>query len=241
MVLVVGFYLWAVARRVPGAVDALTGAILAFALVGPGTAGLRSLVAPQGLPLLVAGLIQGAVAWRHPGSARCLLSACCLAAVAAFELMPRGLAAKPGLLTSHLALAVVLLVGAVFTDRFAKLLRMLGAAMIFALAVAALADDVSGFHDLPQPILGAYPAICIAIALLYGYLLGSHLYLASAATTLLAWLAVAGSQTYQSVRHAMAGLDYLALAIVSFLVALAISLMKAGPLRERFQRWREKR
>ena len=241
LVLAVGFYLWAVVRRVPGAVDALTAAVLAFCLVGPGTAGLESPAAFQGLPLLAAGLIQGAVALEHRSSGRSLLSLCCLAAGAAWGLVPDWLAARPGLLASHVALPAVLLVGAVFSDPMARSLRWLGAVMLFAMAVAAQVDRASGFQDLPQPLLGAYPAMCIAIALLYGHLLGSRPYLASAASTAVAWAAVGGSRTYPSLRHAVAGLDYLALAIVSFLLALAISLVKAGPLRERLRRWRESR
>ncbi len=238
MILAAAFYLWAVARRAPHAVEALSAALLLLTFVGRATGGLGSLAAPQGAPLLLAGLVQAGMLVRQPHSARCLLAAACLVAGAGLEWLRDWFAAEPGLLSLHLALAGVLGVGAAYRDAFATFLRGLGAAMLFSLSVAAMAGRTSGFDELPLLIQAIYPALATALALASGYLLRSHLYLASAAATATAWVAVAAAHTYHSLRQTLAGLDYLAFAAVSFLVAILISLMKIRPLRERLRRWK---
>jgi hypothetical protein len=238
MSLAAAFYLWAVVRRAPHAVESLTAALVLWTFVGRATGGLDSLAAPRGVPLLLAGLVQAGALVRRPHSARCLLAAACLVAGAGLEWLRAWFAAEPGLLSLHLALAGVLVVGAAFRDPFAKFLRCLGAVMLFSLAIAAMAGRASGFHELPPPVHAIYPALAIALALAYGHLLRSHLYLASAAATATGWVAVAATHGYHSLRQTVGGLDYLAFAAVSFLVAILISLMKVGPLRERLRRWR---
>ena len=54
------------------------------------------------------------------------------------------------------------------------------------------------------------------------------MYLAIAAVNLAAWLTHSGSETYQQLRRAVVGLDQIAFGMLFFLIALAISLRKAG-------------
>ncbi|MFI5459502.1 MAG: hypothetical protein ACHRXM_29095 [Isosphaerales bacterium] len=55
-----------------------------------------------------------------------------------------------------------------------------------------------------------------------------RLYLAIAAVDLAAWLAYLGSERYHQLRRVLVGLDQIAWGMVFFLIAMAISLRKAG-------------
>ena len=116
-----GFYAYAALRRVPLAVEALTAALAALAVVGPGTLDLHGLVAPT----------DPGRSWRSP---RCNWGSGCArrecVAVPGRGGMPgrrdddRG-ADLPhrGPIAFHLALAVVLVLGAAFDDALGRLLR----------------------------------------------------------------------------------------------------------------------
>jgi len=55
--LLVGFYLWAAVRRVPGAIWGGLGAFALFSIVGPQTLGTRTLIEPAPWPLILVGVI----------------------------------------------------------------------------------------------------------------------------------------------------------------------------------------
>jgi hypothetical protein len=67
------FYAYAVLRRTPLAIEALTAALAALAVVGPDTLDLHELTAPQAVPLLAAAALQLAVGARRYRVWRCLL------------------------------------------------------------------------------------------------------------------------------------------------------------------------
>jgi hypothetical protein len=62
----------------------------------------------------------------------------------------------------------------------------------------------------------------------FGFLIRERMYLAIAAVDLAAWITHSGSETYQRLRRVVVGLDQIAFGMVFFLIALAISLRKAG-------------
>ena len=74
-----GFYAYAALRRVPMAIEALTAALAALAVVGPGTLDLGGLVAPRPLPILAVAALQLGLGLRRRDAWRCLVGACCLA------------------------------------------------------------------------------------------------------------------------------------------------------------------
>jgi hypothetical protein len=62
----------------------------------------------------------------------------------------------------------------------------------------------------------------------YGLLLRDRLYLTAAGTSLAGWLGHSGVQTYGQLRKVVVGLDQIAWGMLFFLLAMAISLRKAG-------------
>ena len=73
-----------------------------------------------------------------------------------------------------------------------------------------------------------YPLLAIVLCWSYGFWIRDRLYLAIAAVNLAAWLAYSGSEIYHQLRRAVVGLDQIAWGMVFFLIAMAISLRKAG-------------
>jgi hypothetical protein len=228
VIVVTAFYGLAAARRVAHAFDAACASVAALAVVGPTTFDLHTLVFPHRLPLLAVAVLQLAVGLRRASAGRCLLAACCLVAAASVQFQGTWFTAHRGLIPIHLLLAGVLLVAAVFRDRVAVFLQYLGAAALLAAGVASVAVDPQVLGNPPPLLLDVYPAAVIATAIVYGWLVGNRWYFASAGGVLAGWVALTGWQGYRRVRRAMPGLDYVAWGLVFFLVALLISLTKAG-------------
>ena len=74
----VGFYCYAWWRRVPGAVGALTMALLAISVVQPASRSLGELVAPQASPLLLVATLQVSLGVLRRDPWRCVCGAGCL-------------------------------------------------------------------------------------------------------------------------------------------------------------------
>src|SRR5439155_25639959 len=124
------FYAYALARRVPWAVEALTGALAALALVRPDSLDLGDLGPAMPAPLLLAAALVLALGFWRRDAVRALVGAEGLAIVLALPLLEE--IADPalrGVMTFHLALVVLFLVGAAFRDNVGEALRF-GAALL---------------------------------------------------------------------------------------------------------------
>jgi hypothetical protein len=230
------FYVLAAVRRTPGAWGALTASLLVLTFVGPHTTNLLPL-APRGAPLILAGVLQAAIAIRRPGSFRTLLAAGCLLAGVMLEARSAWSVPYAELLLGHLALALVLVLGAAFDDDFAHFLRFVGVVGLGIAAAAATTFRPDWLADVPELWLTAYPAAVIVLVGLYGFVVHYGFSYAVAALAGITWAATAGVQLYQNLRKLVAGLDFLALALISFLAAVAVSLLKV----ERVQQWLRRR
>ena len=228
LVAVAAFYVVAALRRVAHAFDALSVSVAALSVVGLGTVDLETLVSPHGLPLLVVAGLQAWAALRRSSAARCLLAACCVVAAASLDLEGTWFTAYRGVIPIHLLLASVLVIGAAYRGGLATLLQYLGAGLILAAGVASTAVDPRLLGDPPPIALTLYPAAAVAVAIAYGWLVGNRWYFASAAGILTGWLALAGWQGYRHLRRTLPGLHYIAWGLFFFLVAMLISLTKAG-------------
>ncbi|HUT13629.1 MAG TPA: hypothetical protein VMY42_24290 [Thermoguttaceae bacterium] len=237
---VAAFYLVAWLRRVPYATTALTASLAAAAVCGPDTVGLSTRISPQGFPLLLIGLLQLWIALRQRSSWRCLLAMGCFVAAMTCAFWETSFTAYRGLIPIHVSLAAVLLVGALFSDPFAKLLQRLGAALILLAGIAALVLDPQWLGHPPPMLLAAYPGLVIATAIVYGYLAGNRWYYAAASGNLICWLVVAGRHVYVHLRQTIAGLDQIAWGIAFFLVAVLISLTKTDIPRKCVSYWRKR-
>lgn len=237
LVAVCAFYAWGMFRRVPRTAEGLSAALLALSIVAPTTRDTASLVSAQGTPFLMVAALQGALCLRKHSSFHCLLSLWCVVMAAAFDYRGTPFAAYGNVIPLHLLLAAMLLVGAVFRDPFAKFLQFVGAVAIFYLATSSLGDYPKLLHHMPAAWLAAYPVAAAAVAVAYGYLVGNQFYHTVAGIAFACWLATRGWLAYLYLRQLMAGLDYITWGLVSFLVAVFISLLKMGVPQRWYARW----
>jgi hypothetical protein len=232
------FYGYAALRGVPWASGALTAALAGLAVLSPASLTWDGLVAPQPAPLLLAAALQlGLGLWRRAAwntLAGSLLAALALSLSANGQPVP-----YRGLIFYHLAVLALLGVGAAFDDALGRLLRGLGAALVFA---GCLASQLIGFElprGLPPWTSAAYPLIMAALLAGYGLLLRHRPSLAVAGLVCACWLAVAGWQGYRFLRQLVLGLDYIAVSLALFALAVLISLGKSGILSRLINRRRE--
>ena len=224
------FYGYAALRGVPVAAEALTAAVTALAVVGPRTLDFDTLVAPRPEPLLAAAALQlGLGVWRRD-SWHCLLGATVLAPAAVWALAwPAELEALRVPAVFHLALAGALIVGAAFDDVLGELLRAAG---LIAALLACLAVTM-GVTGAPPWVALSYPPAMAALLVGYGLLLRQSAWLVAAALAQVVWMGGAGWRGYLLLRQTVAGLDHMAVGLALFVLAVLVSLGKAGALSRR--------
>ncbi len=226
----VGFYAYAMVRRVPLAFDALTAAMVALGFVAPQTLDLGELVPPQALPILTAAVLQTAIGLGRRDAWRCLIGASGLAASALIALPAMGAGSHQGPVAFHLILATLLVVGATFDDRLGHVLRAAGAAMALLASLVVLTGRIERTGAVPSWAMDVYPLLMSVVIAGYGFMLGHRTSRAAAGLILAAWLAAAGCRGYWSLRRVVAGLDYIAVGLVLFSLAVLTSMAKGGVL-----------
>jgi hypothetical protein len=225
-----GFYLYAGLRGVPRSFDALTAAVGALAIVGPETLDPGSLASPRALPILAVGVAQMVPGLLRREAGRCLVGMGCVLASAMIAVGPTGAGGHRGPVAFHLAMAAALVLGAAFHDRMGRALRIIGASMGLLAALAVLSGRIAPGDDLPSWTIEAYaPAMALLIAA-YGLALRHRASQAVAGLILAAWLTVLGGRGYGALRRVAAGLDYIAVGLVLFSLAVLTSLAKGGML-----------
>jgi hypothetical protein len=228
------FYAYAALRRVPLAVEALTAAVTALAVVGPRTLDLDTLAAPRPAPLLAAAALQlGLGVWRRD-SWHCLLGATVLAPAAVWALAwPPELEALRVPAAFHLALAGALLVGAAFDDAVGELLRALGMLAVLLACLAVTLRGGEGVSGAPPWAVLTYPLVMAGTLAVYGAILRQRPWLVAAALAQVVWMGGAGWRGYLLLRQTVAGLDHMAVGLALFVLAVLVSLGKAGALSRR--------
>src|SRR5262249_45422013 len=122
----------------------------------------------------------------------------------------------------------MLVVGAMFDDDFARFIRGLAVAVALLACLAVLIVQFE--HPttlLPWPA-EIYPLVMAVVFAGYGLFLSYPPALGSAALVLAGWFTALVWRGYFALRQVIVGLDYLALSLVLFAVAVVISLGKAG-------------
>jgi hypothetical protein len=235
------FYAMALVRRVPAALAALTASLLALALVGPSTQSLGGLAiaAPQPQPLLALAVLQLWLGWSGRQSGRCLFGAACLVAGLTLSLGKTDSIPFQGLIALHLALAAILTLGALFDDRLGRSLRLAGAVLLTLASLLAVPGDpwLCKLAFFSPEFVRVYPMIMVVIATTYGFLFSSRAHLYAATLSVGGWVTLVGVRGYLQAREFVAGLDRIAWGMAFFLLAMLISLAKAGVLR----RWLERK
>jgi hypothetical protein len=136
--------------------------------------------------------------------------------------------ANPGAIACHLSILAMLVVGAVFDDFLADLVRSFGAIVLLLLGFVSAIGSTQMTDGLPSELAAWYPALVAAVCCVYAFLVRDHTYLASAFVCVAAWLGWSSWNVYSRLRHVVAGLDQIVWGLVFFSVAMAISLRKAG-------------
>lgn len=225
------FYLYAIIRNVRFAVEGFTVSIAALAFVSPETMGLGDLIAPRPEPLLLAALLLLAVGIYRRGLWRCLIASLALAAGIVLMIpLNSELAPYRWILAFHAIVGAMLLIGAVFDDDFALALRYTAAAMLTLAAVAIMILPIPLPGELPllAPLL--YPLATVFLLAAYAWRLWHPPIFVFAGAVFAIWCATIGWQVYRIGRQSVVGLDYLAISLVVFGLAIATSLAKSGHL-----------
>lgn len=240
VVAIAGFYGYCILRRVPHAVDILSGGLILFCFVGRSTYGPTTVIEPIGLPFAFIALIQIVAASCHRNALRGLLATGCVLIAAAIQFRDSLVTAGGGLVAFHLLLAVILVAGVLLRGRLGRSFQYTGAALLAAVGTAAvfLPATTLGSRFSPQfgALLPVYPYSVAALAVSYGYLVSNFWCYGSAVLVLgskasgLAW------GLYLVLKRTIDGLDYLVFGFLFFLVAIVISLSKAGLLRNPWRR-----
>jgi hypothetical protein len=232
------FYVYAAVRRVSPAVEALTAVLAALAFVGPDTLTTGGLSTPRPWPLLAAAALQLALgAWKRE-SWRCLAGSVGLGVAATLALSAE-LPGSPLVPASafHLALLAVLIVGTVFDDALARLLRLASVVLVGGVCVVVMFVEHPTLANAPQWVVKTYPPVMAVLLAGYGWALSHRVSRYGAALILVGWLAAVGWGGYQGLRQAVAGLDQILLSLATLGLAVLVSLAKSGQL----SRWMARR
>jgi hypothetical protein len=242
LVSVAGFYGYAALRGVPVATEVLTGALVLLGFVGPNSLDPGEWTLPQAEPILAAAGLQLTLGVLRRTSWRCLVGGLGLAAVA-YVAPFEGTDFTPirEAIAFHLGLTAVLIVGAMYEDGLARLLRVVGAAVVLLACLDALFGEIDVPADLPPWALRAYPLALAGILLGYGLVLRHRLCIGVASTVLATWLASTSWLGYRALRELVAGLDYIGVSLALFAVAVLASLAKAGMLSRWLEAWGKRR
>lgn len=235
-----GFYLFATLRGVRSGLDGLTAALAALAFVAPHAVEF-SLRTPDLVPLLSAAALQLGIGMTRRQAPRCLVGGLAVSLLAPMVMPPELLHdLPPALIATHLTLFTLLAVGAMATGWFGQVLRDAGTIGVALICAAAL------FLHLPLPAsiepwtLQVYPVAVALLLAAYGFEFRHPFTLVIARLIFVCVAARAATWGYLSARHRVSGLDYLALSLCVFFVALGISLGKSGVLRDWLGQRRER-
>ncbi|MES1212948.1 MAG: hypothetical protein ABUL64_00035, partial [Singulisphaera sp.] len=233
----IGLYGYSLVRRLPGAGNLLAVSVALLAFVSPNAMDLGDVAYQRAWPLIAVGAVQVAIGCERRDSRRTTFGAAC-------ALLPLLCGANLGWLTpyrelvvAHAIMAVVLGIGALFHDEWARFLRIAGAGLLACASVVAVNLQPFDFPHLPALLVYLYPLLPILVSLGYAARWGGALYYAAAAVGLTLWPAGYGWQAYRQLRELFVGLDKIAWGVAFFLLAALVSLAKAG-FWARLRTWR---
>ncbi len=142
-----------------------------------------------------------------------------------------------GLVVFHITTGIVLVIGALFHDQWARFLRIAGAGLLSCTMLAAVNITPNDFPHLPAVAVYLYPLVPIVVGLAYAARWGGSLYYAAAVAGATMWPLAYGWHGYRQWRLLIAGLDKILWGVAFFLLAAIVSLIKAG-VWTRWRAWR---
>jgi hypothetical protein len=232
------FYAYAAIRRAPGAVEAAAATLTALALVPADFLDRRELVL-QPAPLIGAATLLLGLGILYRRSWRCLIGG--LGGVIGMTLMiPADAALAPlrGPIAFHLAVLVMLIVGTAFEDDLARALRFLAAFLMLLACLGVMLAPPAPPPGVPPLLIDLYAPTVAGMLAGYGWWRRHRPTLTVAGLIFACWTVVSGWQVYRVCRQLLVGLDYLVTSMLVFLLAMVISLGKAGVLTRWLAAWR---
>ena len=224
-----GFYGLACLKRVPGALSALSLGLTAVACVPVDSPSLGIPETLQWAPLTAFAVLQAALAVRRRSTLPALLAAAAGLSALWFGPMATWAPIDRLVVSTSLTVITVLVLGALFDDTFARVLRALGVPFLVGVCLASAAGGEAAAH-LPA----GTPALWIALGLTYGFVLGDRRYIATATLLLGGFAVAAGWRGFDLLRRRVPGVDRVALGLVFFALAAAVSVLKSGFGRRKF-------
>jgi hypothetical protein len=202
------------------------GALAVACVIGRRTINVATLTPGEWWPLAVLGATQLWIGLSRRNSARSFAGALAVIAAASLALRDTKFVAHSGVAPVHLALLAALSIGFAFRDRFAHILRKIGAFALTCLGlVAAFLPQAS---EVPAALRLAYLALLTAVAFGCWYRAGDRWYLVVSSINLASLLlaTVSSLQRPWSRTVNSRGFQPLVWGIVCFLLAAWISARK---------------
>lgn len=233
-----GFYVYAAMRRVAYALELMTATTAALAFIHPHIlreAGIQVQPAPL---VLAATLFLGLGVLRRQ-SWSCLLGSLGLILGLAMAIPSHdGYSSVRWSILFHTLILVFMLIATVFDDDLATLLRHASVFMILFACLGMMLVPVTPPSGLPGWLLELYAPAMAGLLLGYGVWRRQRFMLAVAVLIYALWALVTGWQIYRAVRQLIVGIDYLVLSALVFILAIVVSLTKAGVLSRWLAAWR---
>jgi len=164
------FYAYAWMRGARLAAHGLTAALLLCSIIGPRTLTVRTLAAPQGLPLLLLGLMQLSLALRRRKSVPAFLGAAFIIGACTTWFSGTWFTSAYGAIPVHLLYLSMLLIAALFRDPAARVLQHVGAIASVVLLGTALLFRGHLAELTAEPAAWAYIVLATAMPFVYGWL-----------------------------------------------------------------------
>jgi hypothetical protein len=226
----IGFYALASVRRVRFAGGLLCGALLIGSSVSRATVDFSSLMPPQPWALWLIAAGQGIVGIRRRDSLRVFAAAVCAIAGSRAALPASADLSFRAFLPMHAVGLVILIVGAVFDDPFARRLRRAGMLLVTAAIATAALYPPAWPTGLPWWSLPVYLAVIVGITFGYAYFVQSRAWFFGgvAGLCLFTGRALYDMTGYLKRLLAWEGAGWFVWGLIWFAVAVLISVRKAG-------------
>jgi hypothetical protein len=111
-----------------------------------------------------------------------------------------------------------------------RLLRSIGSLADLLGCLVVLSGRIGRTDTVPAWAMEVYPLVMASLIAGYGYLLKHRTSLVVAGLILVSWLVAVGWRGYSYARQTVIGLDYLAIGMVLFALAVLTSAIKGGVL-----------
>ena len=228
--LAAGIFGYAYWRKVPGAEVGLNVWLLAATMVDGSQLGSTLRAAPWVWPVVVATLWNVFWAWRLRTTVRLWTAAALGILALTLALWNTRFTAGYGFLPLHLLLLATLLIGALRHDFAAHCLRQLAAAGLASLGLAFLLGTTPPLPNIPVWFFVPYLALLAALCGYFTWRWRSRTYFTAALLDLTACTSQSVILLHLWLRHTALhrGLDAFLWSAVFFLLAILVSLSKAG-------------